>query len=108
MGGKPEDSPVRRSARVNLRLPVIISGKFPDNKPFQEETFAVTVSKFGAKIKTALPLKEGMQLKLQPKGRKVSAIFRVAWMGRAGTPRDGEVGIEYLKVSNLLGVAFPD
>ncbi len=105
MAGTPS---VRRSARVNIRIPVVISGTLPDNKPFQEETFAVTLSKFGAKIKTALPLKEGMQLKLKPKGRKDSAIFRVAWIGRAGTPREGEVGIEYLRVSNLLGVAFPD
>jgi len=89
-------------------MPVTISGKFPDGKPFAEETFAVTLSKFGAKIKSSLPLKEGMQLKLQPKGRKGSAIFRVAWIGSAGTLRAGEIGIEYIKVSNLLGVAFPE
>jgi hypothetical protein len=89
-------------------MPVIISGKFPDNKPFSEETVVVTLSKFGAKIKSALPLKEGVQLKLRPKGRKESAVFRVAWIGREGTPREGEIGIEYIKVSNLLGVAFPE
>ena len=108
MTGKTETPSIRRSARVNIRIPVIISGIFPDNKPFQEDTFAVTLSKFGAKIRTALPLKEGQQLKLRPKGRKDSAIFRVAWVGREGSPREGEVGIEYLRVSNLLGVAFPD
>jgi len=108
MAVKTGGTSIRRSARVNLRMPVIISGKFPDNSAFQEETAAVTVSKFGAKIKTALPLREGMQLKVRPKGRKVSAQFRVAWIGRPGTPREGEVGIEYVKVSNLLGVAFPE
>ncbi len=108
MAGKPEGTSIRRSARVNLRMPVIISGTLPNNSPFKEETFAVTVSKFGAKIKSELPLLENMQLKLQPKGRKVSAMFRVAWVGKPGTARAGEVGIEYLKVSNLLGVAFPD
>ena len=108
MAGKSDSVSIRRSARVNIRIPVIVSGISPDNKPFQEETFAVTLSKFGAKIKTALPLKEGQQLKLRPKGRKDSAIFRVAWIGRPSTPREGEVGIEYLKVSNLLGVAFPE
>ena len=108
MAGKPDSSPFRRSARVNLRMPVIISGKFPDDKPFSEETFVVTLSKFGAKIKSDLPLKEGQQLKLRPKGRKDSALFRVAWIGREGTAREGEIGIEYIKVSNLLGVAFPE
>jgi hypothetical protein len=108
MAGKSDSVSIRRSARVNIRIPVIISGVSPDNQPFQEETFAITLSKFGAKIRTALPLKEGQQLKLRPKGRKDSAIFRVAWIGRPSTPREGEVGIEYLKVSNLLGVAFPE
>lgn len=108
MAGKTESPSIRRSARVNIRIPVTISGNLPDGKPFQEETFAVTLSKFGAKIKTVLPVKEGTQLKLRPKGRKDSAIFRVAWIGRAGTAREGEVGIEYLKVSNLLGVSFPE
>ena len=108
MAGKPESSPFRRSTRVNLRMPVIISGKLPDDKPFSEETFVVTLSKFGAKIKSDLPLKEGVQLKLRPKGRKDSALFRVAWIGRPGTAREGEIGIEYIKVSNLLGIAFPE
>jgi len=108
MAGKSDSVSIRRSARVNIRIPVIISGVSPDNKPFQEETSAITLSKFGAKIKTTLPMKEGQQLKLRPKGRKASALFRVAWIGRPGTPREGEVGIEYLKVSNLLGVAFPE
>ena len=108
MAGKAESSPFRRSARVNLRMPVVISGKLPDERPFWEETFAVTVSKFGAKIKSSLPLKVGTQMKLQPKGRRESALFRVAWIGREGTAREGEIGIEYIKVSNLLGVAFPE
>lgn len=108
MAGRTEPSSVRRSARVNIRIPVTISGTSADNKVFQEDTFAVTLSKFGAKIKTNIPMKEGMQLKLKPKGRKDTALFRVAWIGREGTPREGEVGIEYVKVSNLLGVAFPD
>ena len=108
MAKKDTSSPIRRSARVNLQLPVNISGKLPDGKSFAEDTFAVTVSKFGAKIRSNLPLREGMELKLRPKGRKDSALFRVAWIGRPGTPRAGEVGIEYIKVSNLLGIAFPE
>lgn len=108
MAEKPPSSPIRRSARVNLRMPVNISGKYSDGKPFVEETFAVTVSKFGAKIKSTLPLKVGLQLRLRPKGRKTFALFRVAWIGQQGTAREGEIGIEYVQVSNLLGVAFPE
>ena len=108
MAEKPGSSPLRRSARVNIRLPVKISGTLPGNKPFTEETFVLTVSKYGAKIKSQQPLQVGMQLKVQPKGRRDSALFRVVWLGRAGSPREGETGIEYITVSNLLGVAFPE
>jgi hypothetical protein len=108
MAEKSASSPLRRSARVNIRMPVKISGTLPDGKPFAEESFVMTVSKFGAKIKSAQPLKVGTQLKVQPRGRRDSALFRVVWIGREGSPREGEIGIEYIKVSNLLGVAFPD
>jgi hypothetical protein len=93
---------------VHVNVPVVISGKLPGGKPFSEETLIMSISKYGAKVKTELPLKVGMQVKIQPKRRKETASFRVVWKGREGTPREGEVGIEYVKVSNFLGVAFPD
>ncbi len=108
MAEKPSTSPLRRSTRVNLRMPVKISGTLPDNKTFTEETHVLTVSRYGAKIRSQQPLTVGMQLKVQPKGRRESAIFRVVWIGRVGSPREGEIGIEYIRVSNLLGIAFPE
>ena len=108
MSTKSDPSPLRRSARVNLRMPVKISGTLPGNKTFTEETYVITVSKFGAKIKSEQPLEVGMQLKVQPQRRRDSALFRVVWVGREGSPREGEIGIEYVEVSNLLGVAFPE
>ena len=108
MTKQADSSTFRRSARVHVSVPIKLSGKLPGGKPFSEETTIVSISKYGAKVRTDLPLKIGMQLKVQPKRRRESAPFRVVWIGREGTPREGEVGIEYVKVSNLLGVAFPD
>jgi hypothetical protein len=99
---------LRRSARVNVRISVKLSGTFPDGKVFSEETSVVTVSKYGAKLKTEQPLTLGMELKVQPRGRRQAGLFKVVWIGRPGSPREGEVGIEYVHVSNLLGIAFPD
>jgi hypothetical protein len=101
-------APLRRSARVQVRIPVRISGKLAEGTGFQEEAYVLTVSKYGAKLKTSLPLKVGGLLQLQPRTGSMSAQFRVVWVGREATPRAGEVGIEYLKVSNLLGVTFPE
>jgi hypothetical protein len=106
---KPADpAPLRRSVRVQVRVPVTISGTFPDGSPFRERGHVVTVSKYGAKLKTALPLEVGTQVKIQPQRRSPPGIFRVVWVGREGTPRAGEIGIEYLRVSNLLGITFPE
>ena len=100
--------PLRRSARVRVRIPVIVTGELPDGTPFTEKTCVVSVSKFGAKLKTDYPLKPGTEIRLKSKARYEDALFQVVWTGRDGTLRAGEVGIQYVKVSNFLGVAFPD
>ena len=105
---KPTDStPLRRSPRLHLQIPVSISGTFPDGSPFNEEAYLLDISKFGAKLRTQLPLGLGMQIKILSKKSTESALFRVVWTGDAETPRAGEVGIEYVAVSNFLGINFP-
>ena len=99
--------PYRRSARIQARIPVTLSGTLADGKPFKEETYVITVSKFGCRLKTEIPLKVGAQVKLQPRNRGDSAPFRVVWVGRRDTSRSGEIGVEYIKLSSLLGVSFP-
>jgi len=100
--------PLRRSARVNVRIPVWLSGTYADGKKFTENTYIVTISKYGARVKTEQPLKVGMQVKVEPHRRHQAGLFKVVWMGQPGTAREGEAGIEYVQVSNLLGVAFPE
>ena len=99
---------LRRSSRVQVRLPVVISGTLPDGRSFKETTHITTVSKFGARVRTGTPLQPGMEILVKPLHKKDNSRFKVAWMGREGTPRAGEAGIEYVAVSNLLGVAFPE
>lgn len=109
MGKMNSSVPYRRSARVNIGCPVRISGMLNSHSPFAEDAQIVTLSKFGAKIRTRIPLKVGMQLKLQPLRGEKSGIFKVVWVGREGTPRAGEVGVEYAQeVGSILGINFPD
>jgi len=104
----PGSLPLRRSPRVNIGCPVMISGMLGNNLPFAEETRVVTISKHGAKLRTRLPLRVGMQLKIQPLNGGNVGIFKVVWVGREGTARAGEVGVECSgKVSSVLGVNFP-
>jgi hypothetical protein len=100
---------LRRSTRVNLGCPVRISGTLSSRLPFAEDAQIVTLSRFGAKLKTRIPLQVGMQLKLQPLRGNISGIFKVVWVGREGTPRAGEVGVEYPdEIAPILGINFPE
>jgi hypothetical protein len=95
--------------RVNIGCPVRISGTLANHVPFAEDAQIVTLSKYGAKLKTHVPLKVGMQLKLAPLRGKNSGFFKVVWVGREGTPRAGEVGVEYAReIASILGINFPD
>ncbi len=101
--------PGRRSVRVNIGCPVRISGMLANHMPFAENAQIVTVSKFGAKLKTRIPLKVGMQVKVEPLLGKNSGVFKVVWVGREGTPRAGEVGVEYAReIAKILGINFPE
>jgi PilZ domain len=93
---------------VQVRVPVMISGKHPDGSHFRKGGHIVTVSKYGAKLRTPQPLTVGTELKVKPERGRQAGLFRVVWVGREGTPRSGEIGIEYVQVSNLLGVTFPE
>ena len=109
MGKTTSSLPPRRRARVNLGCPVRISGMLANQLPFAEDARIVTLSKFGAKLRTRLPLQVGMQVKVQPQHGDKSGIFKVVWVGREGTPRAGEVGVEYTEeIGSILGINFPD
>jgi hypothetical protein len=97
---------MRRSARVSVRIPVAVTGTLPDGKPFTEQTYVMTVSKFGARLKCRHPLTPGMQIRVKPNAANTDGLFQVVWVGGALNP--GEAGIQYVKPSNLFGVAFPD
>jgi PilZ domain len=98
---------MRRSTRVQVRIPVIVTGTLPNGESFSEETYVLTVSKFGARLKCSYPLTPGMEIRVRPKAGDEDARFHVVWAGgRSGN--SGEVGIQCLKASSLFGIAFPD
>ncbi len=98
---------MRRSTRVQVRIPVIVTGTLPGGEPFSEETYVLTVSKFGARLKCTHRLTPGMEIRVRPKAVNEDALFQVVWAG-GGSGDSGEVGIQYVNAANLFGIAFPD
>ncbi|HUJ83548.1 MAG TPA: hypothetical protein VLW83_16800 [Candidatus Acidoferrales bacterium] len=88
----------RRSQRVLMDLPVIVSGEFPDHQAFQEETFTVTVSAHGALMMLATKVKLGQRLIVTNPANQDKREGRVAYLG---SPHAGlsQVAVEFAQPS---------
>src|SRR5271156_1084987 len=86
----------RRSERVLVDVAVAIRGESEDHKPFQEETFTVTVSAHGALVMLGTKVALGQKVTLLNPTTWDEREGRVSFMGRqhAGL---AQVAIEFLK-----------
>jgi hypothetical protein len=82
----------RRDPRINLTLPVLLTGTDESGRPLDQRVSTVNISRRGAQL-------EGIYGRLRPgdrvdlaRGHKKEQ-FRVAWVGEAGTPSDGQIGV---------------
>jgi len=86
----------RRSERSPLAMPVIVRGVSLDAKPFQEETFTLSVSAHGALVAMGTTVTLGQALFVRNPQTQEEAG---AWVTRFGPPRGGmaQVGIEFVQ-----------
>jgi len=82
----------RRDARIDLALPVLLTGTDVSGRPLDQRVMTVNISRRGA-------LLDGIHGMLEP-GNKISLArlhkkeqFRVAWVGRKDTPAAGQIGV---------------
>jgi len=84
----------RREPRVELQLPIRVFGTDINGKAFSEKIVTIDVSRRGVKLsRVQAQIKVGETIGMthgQTKGR-----FVVRWVGAIGTPRAGQIGIEY-------------
>lgn len=85
----------RRSPRVAARLPVRIWGMDAHALPFMALGTVKDISQTGARVQGIRRLvKAGTILEVQLGEEK--AQFRVAWVGKLGTQKEGQLGLESL------------
>jgi hypothetical protein len=85
----------RRNPRIAARLPVRIWGMDVYSCPFMQLATAMNISRSGALIQgMRRQVRPGEVLEVQLGHEK--AQFRVTWVGKRGSQRDGEIGIEML------------
>jgi len=82
----------RRDPRIDLALPVLLTGTDVSGRPLDQRVITVNISRRGA-------LLDGVHGMLKP-GDKISLVrlhkkeeFRVAWVGGEDTPAAGQIGV---------------
>jgi hypothetical protein len=97
----------RRETRISKTIRVKVRGLDRNGQPFVQSTYAVDISRHGARL-------EGIGYLTAPgetielKRRLRTARFRVLWIGEMGTPQAGQTGIFALEPNkNIWGVTLP-
>ncbi len=82
----------RSEPRSEVVLPVRIFGTDADGHVFSENVLTVDVSRSGAKLKNIrVPIHPGEIIGITHGANK--SRFHVKWVGQAGTPRAGQIGV---------------
>lgn len=97
----------RRSARLAMRLKVVLSGVNAQAQPFEERTETIEVSKYGAKVLTREDLKIGALLSLVRPDSDRASKFKVAYQAARNAEGRHETGIEFVGVDTFWGIQFP-
>jgi hypothetical protein len=88
-----------------MRFPIRISGSDLDGNPFSQDAETVDISRSGARIRWVTSVRKGQNISVQH-GRE-KADFRVIWLGQAGSPYDGEVGLRCAEKRYIWGTTLP-
>ncbi len=86
----------RRNRRVTALLPVRIWGVDGEGLPFSQVVRTKNISNNGAVLQGMVHTMKAGEL-LQLKLGQQHTEFRVVWVGKLGTCRQGEVGIEAIR-----------
>lgn len=97
----------RRSMRVLLSVPIIVSGKTANNQDFNEETRTLVVNAHGALIALAAQVAAQQTVTLSNKATQQSIDCRVVHLGSAQGGKT-QVGLEFVKPSGKFWqIDFP-
>jgi c-di-GMP-binding flagellar brake protein YcgR len=97
----------RRSMRVLLSVPIVVSGKTANNEDFKEETRTLVVNAHGALIALAAQVAAQQNVTLSNKATQQSTDCRVVHLGSAQGGKT-QVGLEFVKPSGKFWqIDFP-
>jgi len=96
----------RRNRRVATYLTVRIWGVDAESMPFTQHAQVRNISDRGAVLHGMVrPVRAGAILHIQ--NEQDQAEFRVVWVGKRGTRRQGEIGVEVLATEPAIWEVHP-
>ena len=105
--GYTEGVPRRRSARVVLRIAILVRAADGSAETEWEAVQTVLVSLHGAMIRTRQLLSEGAALDIRMRHQERSARARVVWQSPESTEQGFDLGLEILDPPGFWGFDFP-
>ncbi len=107
-GARGVSSRHRRSQRLPLPVPVFVSGREADSKPFSDLTQMTSVNLHGGLVLLAAPIEPNQMLLLVNNTTQQARACRAAYVGPERGDCRCEVGVESLRPSpNLWKIDFP-
>jgi hypothetical protein len=101
------DAGRRRSMRVLLSVPIVVSGKNLKNEEFSEETRTLVVNAHGALIAMASPVVAGQNISIVNKTTRDSRECRIVYLGNSSAGKI-QMGIEFVKPApSFWQIDFP-
>jgi hypothetical protein len=100
-------TPQRRSARILLRIPLIVNVVGDNAETDWEPVETITVSQHGAMIRTKQNFRVGDTLDIRVRDKDRSTHARVAWRSTKLTPQGVELGFEILGEDGFWEITFP-
>ncbi len=97
----------RRSTRIQISVPVIITGIDASGRPFKESTRTLVINQHGGKIATFHQLDLGTEITIENRRLGLTARAGVVWLGeRRSLKEPAQIGIQLFEAQNIWGVEF--
>jgi len=98
----------RRSTRLSIAIPVVISGVDSEGNSFREHVRTLVVNKHGGMVATTRRLVMGAEVLVENPAMGVTAKTDVVWLGTKPDVGDKwPVGLQLHTAQNIWGIAFP-
>ena len=97
----------RRSARIVLRVPLLINSSTSNSETEWENVETVMVSHHGGMLRAKQNFQVGDTLDIRVRNKDRSARARIAWASSVVTPTGIELGFEILDQDGFWEINFP-